>query len=53
MEESGASLRESTYNATTTVQEYQALFKGLSQRIMHLAVRVKGLRACLIVRNFP
>lgn len=50
MEESSLSLRERTYNATTTVQEFIALFKGLSQRIMHLSVRVKDLRACLIVR---
>lgn len=48
MEESSLSLRERTYNATTTVQEFIALFKGLSQRIMHLSVRVKDLRACLI-----
>ncbi|KIK04126.1 hypothetical protein K443DRAFT_93835 [Laccaria amethystina LaAM-08-1] len=48
MEESSVSLRERTYNATTTVQEFVALFKGLSQRIMHLSVRVKDLRACLI-----
>ena len=50
MEDFGASLRESTYNATTAVQEYLALFKGLSRSIMQLSDSVKNLRACLIVR---
>lgn len=47
-EDTGASLRESTYNATTVVQEYLALFRGLSRNIMQLSDRVKKLRACLI-----
>jgi hypothetical protein len=51
-EESSALLRERTYNATTTIQEYLALFKGLTQSIMQLSDRVKNLRSCLIVRIF-
>ena len=53
MEKFGASLRESTYNATTVVQEYLALLNGLSRRIMDISVRVKDLRASLIVKKFP
>lgn len=48
IEESSASLRESTYNARTTFQEYVALFRGLSRGIIHLADCVKDLQACLI-----
>ena len=52
MEESSAFLREKTYTAArSTIQEYAALFNGLSRKIMYLADRVKGLRACLVVRS--
>lgn len=52
MEESSAFLREKTYTAArSTIQEYVALFNGLSRKIIYLADRVKGLRACLVVRS--
>lgn len=52
MEQRSLPLRESTYNATTVIHEFLALFNGLSLRIMQLSYRVKKLRACLHVNFF-
>ena len=50
MEQRSLPLRKGTYNATTVIHEFLALFNGLSLRIMQLSYRVKKLRACLHVR---
>ncbi|KAF9011830.1 hypothetical protein BDQ17DRAFT_1420237 [Cyathus striatus] len=42
------SLRQQAYNATTTTQEYLAMFRGLSREIMHRAHQVKKFRAYLL-----
>lgn len=47
MEQRSLLLRKGTYNATTVIHEFLALFNGLSLRIMQLSYRVKKLRACL------
>ena len=52
MEQRSLPLRKDTYNATTVIHEFLALFSGLSLRIMQLSYRVKKLRACLHVRFF-
>ena len=52
MEQRSLPLRKGTYNATTVIHEFLALFNGLSLRIMQLSYRVKKLRACLHVRFF-
>ena len=50
MDQRSLPLRKGTYNATTVIHEFLALFNGLSLRIMQLSYRVKKLRACLHVR---
>ena len=52
MEQRSHPLREGTYNATTAILEFLALFNGLSLHIRQLSYRVKKLRACLHVRVF-
>ena len=52
MEQRSLPLRKGTYNATTGIHEFLALFNGLSLRIMQLSYRVKKLRAYLHVRFF-
>ncbi|EDR13148.1 uncharacterized protein LACBIDRAFT_308683 [Laccaria bicolor S238N-H82] len=47
MEQRSLPLRKGTYNATTVIHEFLALFNGLSLRIIQLSYRVKKLRACL------
>ena len=52
MEQHSLPLHKGTYNATTVIHEFLALFNGLSLRIMQLSYHVKKLRACLHVRFF-